>query len=68
MTSARGDHSTSPDGPGLDWRRQPRIAAPDAIRAINWSRNVRFQQEISEAVTNLRDWAALSATSIAEDC
>jgi Flp pilus assembly protein TadD len=40
----------------------------DAIRAINWSRNVRFQQEISEAATNLRECAALSASTIAEDC
>jgi len=39
----------------------------DAIRAINWSRNVRFQQEIIGAVTNLRDWADLSATAIARE-
>jgi hypothetical protein len=40
----------------------------DAIRAINWSRRVRFQTEISEAATNLREWAASSASTIAEDC
>jgi hypothetical protein len=39
----------------------------DAIRAINWSRRVRFQQEISDAATKLREWVALSATSIAAD-
>jgi len=39
----------------------------DAIRAISWSRNVRFQPAISKAVTHLREWVALSATSIAED-
>jgi hypothetical protein len=40
----------------------------DAIRAINWSRRVRFQTEISEAATKLREWVALSAAAIAEDC
>jgi len=40
----------------------------DAIRAINWSRRVRFQTEISEAATKLREWVALSATAIAENC
>jgi hypothetical protein len=39
----------------------------DAIRAINWSRNVRFQTEICEAVTNLREWAVLSASAVVED-
>jgi hypothetical protein len=38
----------------------------DAIKAINWARNVRFQTEISDATTNLREWAALSAASFAE--
>jgi hypothetical protein len=38
----------------------------DAIKAINWARNVRFQTEISEAATNLREWVALSAASFAE--
>jgi hypothetical protein len=40
----------------------------DALRAINWSRNVRFQTEISETATNLREWVKVSATSIAEYC
>ena len=39
----------------------------DAIRAINWSRNVRFQTEIANAATNLREWAGLSLAAIAED-
>jgi hypothetical protein len=38
----------------------------DAIKAINWARNVRFQAEISKAATNLREWVALSAASFAE--
>ena len=38
----------------------------DAIKAINWARNVRFQAEISDAATNLREWVALSASSLAE--
>jgi hypothetical protein len=40
----------------------------DAIKAIHTSRNVRFQHEISEAAANLREWAALSAASLAEGC
>jgi hypothetical protein len=38
----------------------------DGIKAINWARNVRFQTEISDAATNLREWVALSAASFAE--
>jgi hypothetical protein len=38
----------------------------DAIKVINWARNVRFQTEISDAATNLREWVALSAASFAE--
>jgi hypothetical protein len=38
----------------------------DAIKAINWARNVRFQTEISDAATDLREWVALSASSFAE--
>ncbi len=40
----------------------------DAIRAINWQQNVRFQREISEAVANLREWVARSATAVAGEC
>jgi hypothetical protein len=39
----------------------------DAIKAINWARNVRFQTEISGAAKNLREWVALSESFIAED-
>jgi hypothetical protein len=39
----------------------------EAVRAINWSRNVRFQTEICGAVTSLREWAVLSASAVAED-
>jgi hypothetical protein len=39
----------------------------DAIKAINWSRNVRFQAEIADAATNLRAWVEASADAIAAD-
>lgn len=37
----------------------------DAIRAIDWARNVRFQAQIAGAVEELRDWVATSAAAIA---
>jgi hypothetical protein len=38
----------------------------DAIKAINWARNVRLQTEITEAAASLREWAAVSLAAIAE--
>jgi hypothetical protein len=38
----------------------------DAIRVINWARNVRFQAQIADAAVKLREWVAESATSLAE--
>jgi hypothetical protein len=39
----------------------------DAIRAINYSRRVRFQAEISNATMCLRDWVVASAAAFADD-
>ena len=38
----------------------------DAIRAINWARNVRLQAQIADAAVKLREWVAASATTLAE--
>jgi hypothetical protein len=37
----------------------------DAIQAINYSRNVRFQAQIADAAVKLREWVAASATTLA---
>jgi hypothetical protein len=39
----------------------------EAIRAISWQQNVRLQNEISAAATNLREWVTSSITAFSDD-
>jgi hypothetical protein len=47
--------------------RSVREELDEAIRAISWQQNVRLQNEISAAATNLRDWVSASITAISDD-
>jgi hypothetical protein len=37
----------------------------DAIKAIGWARNVRFQAQIADAAVKVREWVAASAATMA---
>jgi hypothetical protein len=62
----------SPGGLGLPvysarQLRSVREELDEAIRAIGWQQNVRLQDEISAAATNLRDWVSASITAFSDD-